>query len=285
MPLCVYLEGATPYTDFQFAIQQAFRHSSAELHGILVVVVLQTWECFSTNLAAVFQLWVQFRTLSGHLCLLSVSQNHKLHPWKWCHSPVRWAMDIKSCWHRHVRVHVFEMLKAEIDHFNPHISSWHYSGLYTPQYLYPPEIICIESSLRILKLQCIRVVGAFLCPFSDLQTTRMVLLPTRLPVHLTVIQEGMWPKLEGTRPKLEEEVAGVEVILVVEGMGYQVRHLVAMWNEHVRKHVPSDCYLVIWGSMFLYELWLVNLLDFTYSYQVNPFDITNITHMGLEIKA
>ena len=136
---CVFFWKGLLHTDFQFAIQQAF-HSSAELHGILVVVVvvvvLQTWECFSTNLAAVFQLWVQFRTLSGHLCLLSVSQNHKLHPWKWCHSPVRWAMDIKSCWHRHVRVHVFEMLKAEIDHFNPHISSWHDSthhNIFTPQ--------------------------------------------------------------------------------------------------------------------------------------------------------
>ena len=50
----------------------------------------------------------------------------------------------------------------------------------------------------------------------------MALLHTRLPVQLTVIQEGM----------LEEE-GEVEVTLEEEGVGYQVRDCMAVWNEHV----------------------------------------------------
>ena len=60
-----------------------------------------------------------------------------------------------------------------------------------------------------LSLQCKRELEAFLCPFSDLQTTWMALLHTRPPVQLTVIQEGMGAKLE-------EE--GVEVTLMEEGV-------------------------------------------------------------------
>lgn len=76
-----------------------------------------------------------------------------------------------------------------------------------------------------LSLQCKCELGAFLCPFSDLQTTWMALLHTRLPVQLTVIQEGMGAKLE--------EEGEVEVTLEEEGVGYQVSDRVAVWNEHV----------------------------------------------------